>query len=368
MSNQVRRTLVLPTCLVIATLALGCGTHTDLTRSGHGTRASHGRAAGSDVGADDSDVDAASEEPESDASNPELAIGKPAKVDARGDVTFGFEVSVPAGEELFKCIYGQFPTSGVTAVSGAESHYTPGSHHLLAYRSDLTTVPTDQTGVWDCSDGSWFVHERGSYYEAQQPDEARELPEGIAHKFQPGEVVILQAHYINVTDTAIDAHVALKLHTVDLADVKEEAGTIYFNDTNINVAPHSRASVTMTCPIPQDINLALLWSHMHKRGTHFKVTTDDPIAIAHLGATLYEESDWSEPKQREYPIGEENELHAGSHITFSCEYQNDSDAAFVFGNSAATNEMCILHGMYWPRMPSRSEQCFFGRMATRAQL
>ena len=105
-----------------------------------------------------------------------------------------------------------------------------------------------------------------------------------------------------------------------------------------------------------------------KRGTYFKVTTDDPIAMARLGSTIYEESDWSEPHQRAYPTGEEYELHAGSHITFMCEFQNDTDNKFVFGNSAETNEMCILHGMYWPRISSRWETCTVGRMATKMQL
>jgi Copper type II ascorbate-dependent monooxygenase, C-terminal domain len=276
------------------------------------------------------------------------------------EVEFNFDVHVPAGSELLRCMYAAFPTDhGVVAVAGAESHYTVGSHHMLAYRSSLIGVPDGQTGVWDCQDGAWQRDERGSYYEAQQPDEHRELPDGIAHKFQPGEVLILQAHYINTTETDLEAHVQLKLHTVDVRTVQQEAGTIYFNDENINIPPHARAGTTMTCPLGQDINLALLWSHMHQRGVHFVATTDDPGAAEALG-TLYDGTDWSEPKERSYPNDESAELHAGSHITFSCEYQNDSDNTYVFGNSAATNEMCILHGMYWPRMPTIMEQCFLG--------
>jgi Copper type II ascorbate-dependent monooxygenase, C-terminal domain len=357
MGSAVLRLIVVSTWMCSAVALFGCGPKSHDTKSGF----DRGDSKSSDSDSDSDEDEVA----DSGASHGgKLATGT-AKVDDDGTVNFQFDVAVPAGQELFKCIYGQFPTDGVTAVASAESHYTPGSHHMLAYRSDLTAIPDDQTGVWDCADGSWFIHQRGSYYEAQQPDEQRTLPEGVAHKFQPGEVIIIQAHYINVTDSDIDAHVKFNLHTMNVDDVKEEAGTIYFNDTSISIPPHARAGVTMTCPIPQDINLAFLWSHMHKRGTHFVVTTDDPIAGARLGSTLYEESDWSEPKPREYPEGEENELHAGSHITFSCEYQNDSDNAFMFGNSAETNEMCILHGMYWPRMPSLSEQCILGRVATR---
>lgn len=273
------------------------------------------------------------------------------------DVEFQFDVTVPAGGELLRCIYAQMPTDrGVIAVPSVDSHYTPGSHHLLAYRSNLTAVPNGQTEPFDCQNGLWQINERGSYYEAQQPDEHRALPKGIAHKFQPGEVLIVQAHYINTRDNDLDAHVQMILHTMDPAEVEQEAGTIYFNNLRINIPPHSMGHASMNCTLPQDISLAMLWSHMHKRGIHFVAHTDDPEAADALG-TLYEETDWSEPKPRNYPTDPAVVLHAGTHIDFACDYQNDSDNTYVFGNSAETNEMCILHGMYWPRMSTAAEQC-----------
>jgi hypothetical protein len=271
------------------------------------------------------------------------------------------DVEVPAGSEELRCIYGAFPTDrGVTAVSSAESHYTPGSHHVLVYRSDLKSIPDDQTGVWDCSDGSWVMHERGSYYEAQQPDSERVLPEGVAHEFQPGEIVIVQAHYLNTTAQDVAAHVSFKMHTMDPAKVQHEAGSIMFNNFYLDVPPHAKSKATLSCAIPQDIQLALLWSHMHKQGVGFVATTDDAAAAAVLGL-LYVEDNWSEPTPREYPNDATAVLHAGSHITFSCEYDNPRDETLVFGNSAAANEMCLLHGMYWPRMPLSAELCFNGK-------
>jgi hypothetical protein len=282
------------------------------------------------------------------------------------DIKFEFDATVPAGDELFKCRFGAFPSDrGVIAVPSAESHYTPGSHHLLVYRTDLTSIPDDLPESWNCEDVKWFANVRGTYYEAQQPNEMRHLPEGIAHEFQPGEIVVMESHYINATEEDIDAHVELTLHTMDVRDVTDEAGSIFFNNVNIMVPPHANTSASMTCPISQDIHLALLWSHMHERGVRFQVTTDDPDAADALGPLLDEE-DWSEPKAREYPGGDAYVLHAGSHISTTCDYENDTDAAFVFGTSAKTNEMCILHGMYWPRMASADEQCFTNRVTSRS--
>ena len=307
--------------------------------------------------------------PDGDSDDEDTLTTGTGQISDNGDITFNLDATIPVGEEQFKCVYAQVPADrGVIAVPSVESHYTPGSHHLLVYRSDLTKVPEGETGTWDCNDAAWFSHARGDYYEAQQPNEHRQLPEGIAHKFQPGEVMIMQSHYINFTDKDIDAHVEMTLHTMDVKDVKVEAGTIYFNNTNINIPPHSKASVTMSCPLPQDINLALLWAHMHKRGVNFVVSTTDEEAAEKLGSPIYEETNWSEPRAKEYPVGEEFELHEGTRITFGCDFQNDSDNTYKFGNSAETNEMCILHGMYWPRMSTLSEQCVIGRMSTRSPM
>jgi hypothetical protein len=276
-------------------------------------------------------------------------------------ITFKMKIKIAAGAELHRCMYAQFPKDrGVIAVNKVESHYTPGSHHMLAYRSEITDIPEGGEGkLLDCFDGGVSMYERGSYYESQEPDVVRELPKGIAHKFQPGEILILEAHYINSTGSDVDASIELTTHTMNPDDVQQEAGTIYFNDVNINVPPHGMAHSQMTCTLGQHIMLAQLWSHMHSRGVNFVAETDDEDAQEALG-TLYKETDWAEPKPRIYPSDPPVVLHEGTHISFGCDFKNDTDRTFRFGQSAETNEMCILHGMYWPRMPRQQEQCMGG--------
>jgi hypothetical protein len=282
------------------------------------------------------------------------------------DIQFEMQSEVPPGGETLMCMYAAMPTDrGVIAVPSAESRFTPGSHHLLAYRTDLTAIPQGQTGVWACRDGSWMVHQKGSYYEAQQPESRRDLPPGVAHRFAPGEVVILQTHYLNPATDVLLAHAQLTLHTVELSAVPNEAGSIIFTDVNISIPAGGKSRSTMTCTLPTDFNPALLWSHMHKQGSNFIATTDDPVAATTLG-TLYQENDWEEPHPRTYPFNPPVTLHAGTHITFSCDFMNPTSTTITFGQSAETNEMCILHGMYWPRMTASAEQCSGGKTSRTA--
>jgi hypothetical protein len=164
---------------------------------------------------------------------------------------------------------------------------------------------------------------------------------------------------LNTTAKGIDAHIEFRMHTVDPNEVEHEAGSIFFYNPRITIPPATTVTVTRTCPIGADMNVALLWSHMHSRGVSFKATTNDLQAAARLG-DLYATTTWAEPPPREFPADPPATLSAGSAIQYSCTFNNTTSQTIVAGQSAATNEMCILHGMYWPRADSATELCTFG--------
>jgi hypothetical protein len=287
------------------------------------------------------------------------------------DVVFTMDGHINGGGEAMYCLYVSMPADRTTAVPSAESRYTPGSHHFLAFRTNLTAIP-DGGGVSHVcggggtngiNSGEALNAVTGSYYEAQTPIARRDLPSGVAHVFQPSEILALTAHYLNPSASPIDAHVEFRLHTMDPAAVKEEAGTFFLLDPQINIPPYSDVTVTRSCPIPQDVNLGLLWSHMHSRGYEFKAWTDDSAATQRVGGNLYEQpgpDGWAEPHVQTYPVDPPVTLHAGSNLSFSCNYHNTTPQTFGFGQSAATAEMCLLHGMYWPRLDGKTEQCLSG--------
>lgn len=273
-------------------------------------------------------------------------------------IRFSMDTDVGAAVEIEKCRYVSMPTDrGEMAINSAVSHYTPGSHHFLVYRTSLTAIPSGSEVVHDCVSASVFSVVRGTYYEAQAPESKRELPPKIAHVFAPGEILILQSHYVNTTPSTLHSHVEFELRPIDRDTISAEAGTIFFYNPSIEIPPRTTRTVTRTCPLAEDIHLALLWSHMHERGVGFEATTDDPTAAQALGP-LYATDDWSAPVPRAF--GNDALLPGGSHITYACRFYNQTDDTIVQGLSARTNEMCILHGMYWPRQPPVTELCLGG--------
>jgi hypothetical protein len=307
-----------------------------------------------------------------------------AAVPAIPDLVFTMVGTIQPGAEAMFCMLGRMPMDGKTAVPSAESHYTPGSHHFLVFRTDLTSIPagadkshlcgTTNTTVavsggsngmtaFEAAQGS-----TGSYYEAQTPDARRDLPPGVAHVFQPGEILNLTAHYLNTTTNTIDSQIEFRLHRMDPAKVEQEAGTFFLLDTQLNIPANSAVTATRRCPITKDLNLGLLWSHMHARGYSFQATTDDAVAMQQLGgAVVYNQpgpDGWAEPHVQTYPYAPPTTLHAGSKLTIACTYHNATSRTFVFGQSAETAEMCLLHGMYWPRSDAATERCTNGTSTT----
>ena len=62
------------------------------------------------------------------------------------------------------------------------------------------------------------------------------------------------------------------------------------------------------------------------------------------GETLYDVASWEAPPKTFTPA---RPLTATQHIDFTCTYKNDTSETLTFGESAATNEMCILLGQYY---------------------
>jgi hypothetical protein len=295
------------------------------------------------------------------------------------DLVFNMTGRIEAGAEAMFCQYVQMPKGAKTAVPSAESHYTPGSHHFLVFRTTLTSIPAGEDVAHVCgspgntvaklgssngiSSAESATGNNGSYYEAQVPNSRRDLPPGVAHVFTPGEILIMTAHYLNTTDAVIDSKIEFRLHLMDPKEVKSEAGTFFLLDTQLNIPAHSEVTFTKSCPITKDINLGLLWSHMHARGYSFKAWTDDAAATQQLGGDVYDQpgpDGWEEPHVQAYPADPPVTLHAGSKLTISCTYRNTTTRTFTFGSSAETAEMCLLHGMYWPRLDSATERCSNG--------
>ena len=258
-------------------------------------------------------------------------------------------VHIEPGEEQLACRYLVLPDTALD-IARFEHHYTPGSHHMLLYPT--TKLPSEiDDSIFDCrSRGD--LGASGVLYGASDPDGELPYPNGVAMRLAASSVVLLETHYLNPSDVAIDAAARVNLWFAK-TPVEVEAGTMFFRDWAIYLPPApNQATATMRCALPRDVSLLYATSHMHRRGTSFHASITEPGGESFA---LHESDSWSAPTPTIYwpPI----ELHAGSTIEFSCGFTNDATTPIVEGTSADTNEMCVLVGGYWPKLSTDAELC-----------
>jgi hypothetical protein len=250
---------------------------------------------------------------------------------------------VPAGSEVYKCQNFANPFGGQDGnVAKFESHMTAGSHHmLLFYRPAATDDP-----IQDCS-GLEFT---ATPYGTQIPDDSLSFPPGVAALIPTSIGLRMQAHYLNTTGQDITAHVTTTFHLAEPGTISSFAGVLFVPNLDINVAPHAMGAVVSypkapaTCNTPFEMNLIRANSHMHQHGIKFDATIN--------GAPVLDTTDWNEPKPALFDPA--MKVAAGSPLAFSCTYNNNTASPLTFGESAATNEMCIFSAAYYP-VPSPND-------------
>jgi hypothetical protein len=259
-------------------------------------------------------------------------------------------VHIEPGEEQLACRYLVLP-DGALDVARFQHHYTPGSHHMLLYPTSKLPSEIDDGALFDCrSRGD--LGATGVLYGSSVPDGELPYPDGVAMRLAPRSVVLLETHYLNPSDVPLDATARINLWFAQTA-TEIEAGTLFFRDWAIYLPPiPAEATATMRCELPDGISLLYATSHMHRRGTTFRSTITEPGGEP---LVLHDSDSWDSPTPTVY--WPPREVTAGSTIEFSCGFRNDANNTVVEGTSADTDEMCVLVGGYWPKLPADAELC-----------
>jgi hypothetical protein len=270
---------------------------------------------------------------------------------------FSMQSHVLAGTEAHTCQFVAAPTHADGYVVAASHVYTPGSHHMLLFRTDLTSIPPGGDQPQDCyatASGGPMSHVRGIIYGAQSPTGHMTYPAGVGLPLAAGEILLMQTHYLDASSQALDARVDLTLEVSDGTGITAHAGALFFYDPFIDVPPaSSTARASMRCLIPSAVTLLTAASHYHARGDDYAAYVDAPDGTA-AAAPFYTSRSWDDPT----PLGSPVAVGAGSRIRFSCGYQNtDATKEYFQGQSAADDEMCTFFAIYYPEMGQDENFC-----------
>ena len=261
------------------------------------------------------------------------------------------------GQEIERCRFFVVPQEGFY-IRRDEVRYSPGSHHVLLYRTPYTSLPTmdqrgnpvDPTSVFDCPEGP------GAYFQvtgiiggaqSSHGDSMVDLPEGVAVKIPGGAVLLMNTHYLNASPEPRQTTARINLYTIPKEQVREEAGVMFLYNPFIRVPADGTASARLRCRVNQDITLVNAQSHMHQRGVGYvaELLAPGSASDAATPERIYESTAWEEVPVKRWAEGKR--IAAGTSIDYRCDYRNTENREVLQGPSSR-DEMCMFLGAYYP--------------------
>jgi len=258
-------------------------------------------------------------------------------------------IVVMPGQEVFKCFYRTLPNTAPVDVGTMQSWMTPGSsHHFIAYQMGggglAGGTPMADGTLVDCQfgGGTWL-------YATSTPGEVIEMkmPDGVGLPFPAGAQVMLNMHFINTGLTPVYPQV--KMNFMYAKNVQYHAAAMVSFNVGIDVPAASATSpgqqtVSGTCTAPVGSKFFAITTHTHKHGV------DSNVNYVSGGQTtnIVHTTDWEHPDVGLWNAPNFLTVQQGDSFTYSCAYTNTTDQPVLVGETAATNEMCMAIGYYFP--------------------
>jgi hypothetical protein len=253
-------------------------------------------------------------------------------------------VTVQPGQEQFLCYYKSLPGSAEVDVGAFQSWMSPeSSHHFIAFQTGAGVLgsagnqPDGTLVTCGFGTGTWL-------YATSVAGEVIELdmPQGVGLPLAAGSQIILNMHFINTTTEPLQPE--LKLNLLYAQNIQYKAGAMVSFNTGIDVPPDGTQTVSGTCTAPVGSNFFAMTTHTHKHATLAQVNYISGGQTMNIVNT----TDWEHPDVGLWNAPNFLTVKQGDSFTYSCSYQNNSAQAVTVGETAATNEMCMSIGYYFP--------------------
>ena len=306
---------------------------------------------------------------------------------------------VPAGHEEQSCFFLPVPDLNdgedfwVNRVSMAMNE---GSHHMNIFRvrtliglrpedgEPVKMGPYDATVIRGHDDygnspcwqsANWGDWPLVANTEVPRPPDWN-LPDGVAMRFTPGEMLMVQTHYVNTEVQPTPSgtgKVGINLHRTDQTDIQELA-TLFATQQNIRICRADPIPLySGTCKFPGNVTITAANGHFHSRGKTFSMFTWDGMSTDHPpdDDRFYVSHSWNHPPMA---TNIERPVPDGGGIWWDCFYQwkaplfgcdtvdakdpeKAGDCCYTFGGNTDVGEHCNVFLYYYPKVADTDVFC-----------
>jgi hypothetical protein len=305
--------------------------------------------------------------------------------------------AVPYGHEEQSCYFVRVPD-----LAGGDDLWidrvrmatTVGSHHLNVFRvrtivgldpaaGEPTTMgPYDATVIhghddyrtspcWQSSNwADWPLVANTQSPLGRGPYTDWQLPDDVAIRLSPGELLMVQAHYVNglAQRTPGDAAVGINFYRTSKLEPME-LGTLFATQQSIRIC-ESQPTPTFsgTCHFPHAVTVTAANGHFHSRGRELAMFAWDGMSTVQPPDSdrFYDSKAWDAPPMMtglERPVGD------GGGVWWNCSYRwtapasgcdavnakdpdQAGDCCYVFGGNTDVGEHCNVFVYYYPKLVS----------------
>ena len=277
---------------------------------------------------------------------PKLHLRKPAR---------GFQMRMesfvvqPSGDRE-GCEHMVTPNRRPMDVAGFELKTTPGTHHFVVW--DYLGQDQNPADFWTGIEYSTAcvglgpqdgVVTTANLFGMLSGHVRFEFPQGVAVALQPHANVYANLHYHNYGTTPVATDAVFNLVPARKGTVQHHAQLFTIGTVQIDIPANGTASVTGDWHAPTDLNLVLISTHQHHRGTDILVHMID--AAGNDMGELVDSPDWEHPGSRWFQPA--MRLQAGEGFRFTCSWRNPDDFPVHFGVTSE-DEMCFVVGYFYP--------------------
>lgn len=307
------------------------------------------------------------------------------------------EFEVPAGRESQNCYFVRVPDIAGGAdvwIDRVLIAKNPGSHHMNVFRvkTIVNLDPADAVPImlgdlpgsviegsdehlthpcWDSANwADWPLVANSQDSDPANPITDWQLPENAAIRLTPGEMLMVQTHYVNSSDqpTKYGARVGINMYRYTRPEPPAELGSLFATQQAIRICQTTpRVTFSGTCRFPNAVTVTAANGHFHKRGERFTIYPWDGTTAAHPDeATMFYESlDWSHaPMTTDIGLA----APANTGIWWDCTYrwsppddmtcadvdakdpQQQGDCCYTDGGITDIGEHCNVFLYYYPKL------------------
>jgi hypothetical protein len=275
-------------------------------------------------------------------------------------------IDVVAGAEETVCIYKRLTNTEDIMATSFVGDLAEGSHHLIVYKSTETQEALDPVS---CVPFVGLTAQTAiPLFLAGKRHVEYTFPPNVGVVIPAGQMVRIEAHYINATSAQIEGQGNVTIQGLPLAQATgyQAADFGFWGTFDISIPP--KATYETPLQYTQGLkgtNVFAMTSHQHRLGTRVQAwqatatpadagTAPDvvdggsfaptPMNIVQ-GTQVLDEHDWSNPQL--VPFDPTLPFDGTNGFAYQCDWSNTTDQAVTFGESAL-DEMCFLAFYYYP--------------------